>query len=366
MKSIFISCCLLLTIFFSSDVAIAQEVGAMEILEGQVTEIVESSEKNDRAAQVIKIVVTGGSLKGETITVDTGRYPTPHEEAYKKGDQLVINYMLSPEGEAVFQITDYSRRLPLYVLAGIFLLLAVLVGGWKGLGSFFGLVVSFLAIFKIILPLILAGHDPVLTAVLGGGIVAFITFYLSHGFNKNTSIALLGTFLSLVVTALLAKFFLDWSNITGFASEEASFLITSGLDNLNFRGLVLAGVIIGALGVLDDITISQVAIVQELKNMARELSPQELFVRSMRVGREHIASLINTLVLVYTGASLPLLLLFHDSSIPIEAALNFEIVAEEVIRTLVGSIGLITAVPLTSLIASRMVKENNEFISHSH
>jgi uncharacterized membrane protein len=212
--------------------------------------------------------------------------------------------------------------------------------------------ISFLVIFIFILPKISAGANPVGIAILGALMIIPPTFFLSHGLNKKTLVAMGGTLIALIITGILANIFVEAAKLTGFASEEAGFLQVAKGGAINMKGLLLAGIIIGLLGVLDDVTVSQAAIVFQLKEANDRLKFNQLYQRAMRVGQDHIASMINTLILVYAGASLPLLLLFLDNPHPFSEVVNYEIIADEVVRTLVGSIGLILAVPLTTLIAS--------------
>jgi len=200
------------------------------------------------------------------------------------------------------------------------------------------------------------------TATLGSLLIIPLTFYLSHGFNKKTTVAVFGTLISLVLTGLLAKYFVGWARLTGFASEEAGFLQVMRPGLVSMKGLVLAGIIIGVLGVLDDITIAQAAVVEQLRQTDPNLAPEDLFWRAMRVGQDHIASMVNTLVLVYAGAALPLLLLFVDTSSPFREIINHEAIAEEIIRTLVGSIGLIAAVPITTFLAVWLFRLETNFL----
>ena len=220
------------------------------------------------------------------------------------------------------------------------------------MASLAGLVVSFFVIFKFMLPQILLGQNPVTAAVVSSMFIVPITFYASHGINKKTTAAVLGTVIALVLTGALAAFFIEFGKITGFASEEAMFLQNIRQGTINLKGLVLAGIIIGTLGVLDDITISQSAIVAQLKKASSSIRFKELYFRSMDVGVDHIASMINTLILVYAGAAMPLLLLFVNNPQPFTEVINYEIFAEEAVRTFVSSIGLMSAVPITTLIAA--------------
>lgn len=355
---------ILLSSFFVREVA-AQSIVRSELLDGEVISI-ETQETGGEGVQqqTIEIKITSGDLAGQVVTLTSGDYAGVHIPVYEAGDKLVIQYEVSEDGEPSFQIQDYVRRTPLVWLFVVFVSLSVLIGGKHGVRSLLGLAISFFIIFTFILPQISAGRNPVLIAVVGGTLIALVSFYISHGVNKKTTAAIVGTFFSFVITAIISQVFINWSHLSGFASDESLFLqITKG-DLINIQGLILAGVIIGALGVLDDVTISQASVVQELKYADASLRGTELFVRAMRVGRDHIASLVNTLVLVYTAGALPLLLLYMDSSLSLSQFINYEIVAEEIIRTLTASIGLILAVPITTFIATRLVE--GEKGTHRH
>lgn len=237
---------------------------------------------------------------------------------------------------------------------------ALLVGRFQGFSSLLGMGFSFLVIFKFILPQISSGKDPVQSAILGSLAIVPFTFILSHGANRKTIVAISGTIISLVIAGFLALIFVEATKLTGFSSEEAGFLQAYKGSLINIKGLLLAGIIIGLLGVLDDITVSQSAIVQELKNTDIKLRPVEIYRKAMVVGKDHIASVINTIILVYTGAALPLLILFVDNPRPFLEVVNYEVIAEEVVRTLVGSIGLILAVPITTLIATSFLEREKK------
>jgi uncharacterized membrane protein len=210
-------------------------------------------------------------------------------------------------------------------------------------------------LFTFLLPRIASGTDPILAAILTAMVIIPVTYYLSHGVNRKTTAAVVGTLLSLVVTGVLALVAVNAVVITGYASEEASFLQNLMPGAINIRGLLLASIIIGLSGILDDITISQAAIVAQLRAAATGISAREVYLRAMDIGRDHIASLVNTLILVYASSALPLLLLFLYSNAPLAEVANYEIVAEEIVRTLVASIGLVLAVPLTTGIAVFML-----------
>jgi len=206
-------------------------------------------------------------------------------------------------------------------------------------------------LFKFVLPQLISGQDPIKTSLIAAAFMIPLTFYISHGFSKKTHIAVISTFLTLIVTSLLAGYFSSQARLTGYVSEEAMFLQNLGSSTFNIYGLLVAGMILGVLGVLDDVTVAQAALVQELRAANPKLSKGQLFKQAMNVGTDHIASMVNTLVLVYVGASMPLLMLFVNSSKPFAELVNYEMIGEEVVRSLVGSIGLVLAVPITTLLA---------------
>ena len=264
--------------------------------------------------------------------------PMSSIQKYKLGDEVVISYSKDFEGKDLFFITDYIRRNALLWLFLLFVVVAVGIGRWQGATSLLGMGISFFVIFKFILPQISAGNDSVQIAIFGSLLIIPATFLMSHGINRKTLIAIAGTLIALVITGILASTFVEATKLTGFASEEAGFLQAFRSGEINIKGLLLAGIIIGVLGVLDDITISQSAIVEQLRLANPKLKQGELYKKAMSVGKDHIASMVNTLILVYTGAALPLLLIFIDNPHPFSEIINYEIIADEVVRTLVGSI----------------------------
>jgi len=340
--------------FFLPGRVLAQE----EILEGKVATVI----KEDVAVQGMQkglyqelgVVITRGSVKGQRIALKVEGLALIGKGKYQVGDQVLVSLSHDLEGNEVYNLADFVRRKYLLWLFLIFVVLVVAIGRWRGLSSLLGLAISFLVIFYFVLPQLNQGREPVTVAILASLLIIPLTFGLSHGFNKKTLVAMAGTLLALLITGFLAKFFIDLTRLTGFASEEAGFLQVEKQGMINIQGLILAGIIIGALGVLDDITVAQTAVVQQLKEANPRIKAKELFWRSMAVGRDHIASMVNTLILVYTGAALPLLLLFINNPLPFGQVINYEIIAEEIVRTLVASIGLVTAVPLTTFLASRV------------
>lgn len=333
-----------LFLFLFTGLVYAQE--NEKTLEGEVSRIEEEK---------LVIEVTKGELAGGEIEVFHNQEKISGSRDYKIGDQLLIGWTQA-EGAESFYIIDYVRRGSLTAVFFIFAVVVLAVGRWRGLSSLFSMAFTFIVIFQLILPAIISGTSPILAAVSGSFLIIPFTFYLSHGLNLKTTVAVVSTIISLMFTGLLAVYFVDAAWLTGYASEEAGYLQTVNPEQLNMRGLLLAGIIIGALGVLDDITVAQSAVVRQLSEANQDLKFKELFFRAMNVGRDHIASMVNTLILVYTGSALPLLLIFVNNPHPALEIINYEIIAEEIVRTLVGSIGLVFAVPVTTLIAVCLIK----------
>jgi uncharacterized membrane protein len=254
-------------------------------------------------------------------------------------------------GGTGYTFNDFERRGPMLLLAAIFVAIVLLFARLRGALSLLGLAFSIAIVLLFVVPAILDGKSPLAVAVVGSLAIALITIPLAHGGGPKSLSALLGTALSLLLTAGLAVLFTELTHLTGLSSEEASFL-QLGQADLSLEGLLLAGIVIGALGVLDDVTISQASTVLALRHANPSLGFRELFGRALQVGRDHVSATVNTLVLVYVGASLPILLLFSATDLGVGEAVNFEIVAKEIVATLVGSIGLIAAVPITTSIAA--------------
>jgi uncharacterized membrane protein len=260
----------------------------------------------------------------------------------------------------VFDITDFIRRDSLLLLFIIFVVVTIVVGKWRGVSSVISLTLTFLIIFYFILPQISQGTNPVLIAIIGSAIIIPVTFYVSHGFNKKTTIAVISTLFAMIFIGVMSTLFIGLSKLTGLSSEEAGMLLSLKKGDFNMQGILLAGIMIGALGVLDDITVSQASIVEQLKEALPKASISELYKRASKIGQDHITSMVNTLILVYAGASMPLLLMFVNNPHPFSEIINYEFIAEEIVRTLVGSVGLILAVPLTTLIACLSFQKYNE------
>ncbi len=342
--------------FLVTENTFAQEIDVSSVqktYEGVVRRVIEESKNTSGGYyQELEVEIIDKDQNGKILNVENGSYDTPVSQKYIKGDTLILMGFQDEDGSLKLYVSDYVRRGQLLSLFFIFIILSVIIAGKRGITSFVGMVITFFIIFSFVLPKISSGSSPINIILLFSVIAIPVTFYLSHGLNTKTTVAIIGTIISLAITVILSAIYVGSAKLTGYTTDEASFLQIIKGGNINMQGILLAGIIIGFLGVLDDITVSQSAIVFQLKNVNRKLKYYDLFKRSMDVGKDHIASMINTLILVYTGASLPLLLLFTDTSKTFNEVVNYEIISSEIIRTLLGSIGLILAVPITTAIAA--------------
>jgi uncharacterized membrane protein len=310
--------------------------------------------ENFECARVTAFLEQGPDA-GEEVTFETAEAPGVRK--LRVGDKIRLGESPDAPPELRYYFADYQRRAPLLWLALIFGVVVVTLSRWRGLAAIVGLGLSLLVLLKFVLPAILQGGNPLAVAIVGSAAIMFVTLYLAHGFNARTSTAVLGTLISLGLTGVLAVLFVAATKFTGLASEEATFLQVSA-DQVNLEGLILGGIIIGTLGVLDDVTITQASAVWELHLANPAFTVRELYGSAVRIGRDHIASTVNTLVLAYAGASLPLLIVFSLSARPLGDLLTAEIIAEEIVRTLVGSIGLVASVPITTLLTAVVVSRD--------
>ncbi|WP_405819251.1 YibE/F family protein [Streptomyces sp. NBC_01390] len=304
-----------------------------------------------------------GDCKRATIRVDTGddkgrtftEIVQPDQSRQLHQDEkVVVAYEPSAPKDLQYSVADVNRRFPMALLAGIFALAVVIVGRLRGVMALVALAVSFMVLTFFILPAILQGSNPLLVAVIGASAIMLIALYMCHGLSARTSVAVLGTLFSLVLIGVLGSLFIGWAALTGNTDDNTG-LIHGLYPSIDMSGLLLAGVIIGSLGVLDDVTVTQTSAVWELHEANPTMGWRGLYRAGIRIGRDHIASVVNTLVLAYAGAALPLLLLFSIAQSSVGAVANSELVAEEIVRTLVGSIGLVASVPVTTLLAALMV-----------
>jgi uncharacterized membrane protein len=300
---------------------------------------------------IVSARISSGANEGESATLETSTdFDTPVSRL-GAGDDIVLNDGGADVPDEVrYSFADMQRSRPLAVLAVVFAVVVVALGRLRGLLALAGIGLSLGVLLVFIFPALLDGAAPIGVALTGATIIAFGTLYLAHGVNDRTTVALLGTMASLGLTAALAVGFAAAAALSGLASEESLTLLAFAPD-LDFRGLLLAAVIIGTLGVLDDVTITQVAAVWELRRSDPAMGRRRLYAAGIRIGRDHIASTVNTLVLAYAAAALPLLLIYTQSGLAFGEVLATETVAVEIVQTLVGSIGLVASVPITTALA---------------
>ncbi|MFD4786678.1 YibE/F family protein [Streptomyces sp. NPDC058459] len=304
-----------------------------------------------------------GPCKKATVRVDTGKdqgrtftelvQPDQTRQLHQ-GDKVVVAYEPKAPKDLQYAVTDLDRKFPMALLAGIFAVAVVVVGRLRGVMALVALAVSFLVLTLFILPAVLQGSNPLLVAVVGSSAIMLIALYMCHGLSARTSVAVLGTLVSLLLIGFLGSQFIGWAALTG-NTDDSTGLIHGLYPSIDMSGLLLAGVIIGSLGVLDDVTVTQTSAVWELHEANPSMGWRGLYRAGIRIGRDHIASVVNTLVLAYAGAALPLLLLFSIAQSGVGTVATSELVAEEIVRTLVGSIGLVASVPVTTALAALVV-----------
>ncbi|MEM9563820.1 MAG: YibE/F family protein [Actinomycetota bacterium] len=329
---------------------------ATEQFEATVNSVVEarcsySSADDPQDCRTYDFVVHEGPDAGTLIALPeynlTIGAPAP---TLSVGDAVFIGY---EPITAYYFYADRDRGNTLVWLSIVFAVVVIALARWRGFSALVAMAATLVMLIGFVAPSVLDGNDPVLVAAVAGAAIAFISLYMTHGFNPTTTVALAGTLASLLLTLVVAALFFDLAGFSGLATEEG--LTLPLLADINVSSLLLAGAVIGALGALDDITVTQVAAVAELHHRNDRLTVSELVTSGVRVGREHIASVVNTLLLAYAGASMPLLLVFAASDQPLGTVANSEIVAVEIVRTLCGSIGLVAAVPVTTLMAALLV-----------
>lgn len=347
-------------------IALAQGPAPQDVgyLEGRIIDLTPSQRGGDIAAGGTATVrLDDGSMVIATVP-EAAMYGVTTIEPYQVGDRVEMYFSPSPGGAGRdIVIVDWIRRPSLLWLTGLFLLVSVVVARLKGLRAFVATGASLAIVIAFIVPRILDGWNPMLVSLIGAGGILILAIYFVHGLNWSTSAALIGTFAAVVVTMLLGAAFMQISHLTGLGSEEA-MMITLNAGQVNMRGLLLAGLLVGALGALTDTTIVQASVVRELAHVDPTLPWTSLYASGMRVGHDHIGSLVNTLVLAYVGAGLPLLVVLSLGDFTIGRALNIELVAVEVVHTLVGSIGLILSVPITTALAAVMFSGDRLKLRH--
>lgn len=298
-----------------------------------------------------QVRLTSGRDSGNLVAVDTNT--GVGSAVLHVGDRVVLATTTGPNGQ-IYEFVDYQRHSSLIGLALIFGLVVVAVGRWRGIGAIAGLLITWAILARFALPALLQGRSALAVALVASALVVCVVLFVAHGVNARTATAVLGTLVSLGLVGVLGVLAVHFTRLTGAGSEDVTFLQTA-VARIHLDGLLLAGMIIGSLGVLNDVTVTQASAVWEIHDANPGRGIAEIYRAGMRVGRDHIASTIYTLILAYAGAALPLLLLFDLGGRSFSSVITSETVAEEVVRTLVGSLGLVASVPLTTGLAALIV-----------
>lgn len=296
------------------------------------------------SAQLVRIEITRKDVL--SVVTASNELASLHE-----GARVYLEPSVFQDGAAAYRVVDVNRQASLIVLAAIFFGLVLLIGGVKGIYAIVGLVYTMMIIFSFMVPQILGGSSPMMVAMVGAVLMLVGTFYVSEGFNRRSMPAFIGIALTLAVVIFAAQYFIYGMHFSGMADESAMYLRLGTDNRINFVGLMLAGIVVASLGVLDDVAITQSSVVAELWSLDASLAPIHVFRKAMRVGRDHIAAVVNTLVLAYVGASMSLVLLFVVQGMSLGYVVNSEFVATEIVRTLVASSGLLLVVPFTTWVA---------------
>lgn len=334
-----------------------------DTVQAKVIQIIEEGEitldKTPQTYQILRVQLLEGPFAGRQVIIDYGqRQIRPEGLRLRVGEKILVTVGEQPDGQITAYFTDFVRSPSLFWLLAAFVFFTILISGWKGVRSLIGLALSLVVIIGYIIPRILQGEDPVRTSIIGAFALLAVTLYLVYGWNLKTHAAALGMLIALLITGLLSSYFVGLTRLTGYSSEHAMFLVQMAEATINLRGLVLAGMLIGALGVLDDLVTTQSSAVFELRAADPHLELRELYNSAMRIGRDHVAATVNTLFMAYAGAALPMLLLFSLSGENYGYLVNLEFVTEEIVRTLVGSLGLILSVPITTMLATLLALYN--------
>ncbi|MBP2473201.1 putative membrane protein [Crossiella equi] len=297
---------------------------------------------------VATVELDGGQRVQAVVPRASGVHVQPGQRA------MLVHYPTRLVEYERYEVEAPDRSGPLALLALVFAIAVLALSRWRGLAALGALGLCLLGLTEFVMPAIIHGQNPLLVAVVGGTVIMVAALFLTHGFTARTAVAVLGTAAGLTLTGVLGWVSLDLAGITGLGSDNVGFL-SGYLQGVDLQGLLLAGLVIGALGVLDDVTVTQATVVWELAAADPSATRRGLFAAGLRVGRAHVASTVNTLVLAYAGVALPLLMLFAIRGMPIQHVLSSAPVAEEIVRALVGSLGIIAAVPLTTLLAALAV-----------
>ena len=327
-----------------------------DTVRAEVVQIIEEGQADlggvQQTYQIARVKILEGEYAGIPMEIDYGKRQIRSDEYLMKiGDKVMVSISKTPDNVVNAYFVDYVRTTPILWLTGIFAVAIILISSWKGIRALLSMAFSLYIIIGYIIPHILIGEDPLRVSIIGSIILLAVSLYLTYGWTLKTHAAVISMILVLILTGALSGIFVVFAKLNGTGDENVMFLMQLMETPINLRGLLLGGMIIGALGVLDDLVTTQASAVFELHHANPSLGFRGLYNSAMRIGQDHVAATVNTLVLAYAGASLPMLLMFSLGRGDYGYLVNFSFIAEEIVRTLVGSLGLIAAVPLTTVIA---------------
>ena len=350
----------------------AQHDDVQEVLRAEVVRVIDSETQlipgtdTVHVYQTVEATLLEGKNVGAVITVENDFLEL------EVGDRFFATYYVYLDGTEQYSVQDIDRRGKLVTLLLVFAGAIILFGGWYGVRALVSLVASLFVLAYILVPGLVEGWNPLLSSFIVASAILGGALFITHGINKESLVAFAGTAIAVACTLIAATFSVSWADLSGFAAEESVSLNFGTRGSLDLAALLIGGIVIGALGVLDDIAITQVAVVRELFASNRDATRKHVFLRAMRVGREHVGAVVNTLALAYVGVSLPLVLVMHLSPASTSLLFNMEIVATEIVRTVVGSIGIILTVPLVTMLAVRFLSATPKHgtpeasVVHSH
>jgi uncharacterized membrane protein len=343
--------------------------------EARVIRVLETRQTSSSAGLVLQqdleLLIESGAQRGRKVeTKGIGDLVVNNANIYKAGDRVIVGLGQDSSGRPNYYVLDYVRSSALLLLTGLFVAVSLVIGGFKGLKSLLSLLFSFLVIMKLMVPAVLAGWPPLLIGLISAAIILAVIIYVTEGWNRQAHVAVVSIALSLSLTALLSMLFTWLSRLTGLGQEETAYVAEFAGRTINYQGLLLASFVIGTLGAVDDVVISQIEAIQQLRAANPSLKFGQVFRMGMAIGRSHFGAMVNTLFLAYAGASLPLLLLFGLKSgvfADFSQIINHEEIATEIVRTLVGVIGLAMALPLSTWLAARYLKaDGKQPVSEAH
>lgn len=355
---------ILLIAFIFINIFLIQNVLANEVLvdyqgtfKAKVLNIISEREENiglsddtKTVYKTLEIKVLDGKNKDKILQIESDL------PGLKKNQKIYVNHNIHG-GNDYYNVTNIDRVNQLIFFIILFILVIIIFSGYQGVRSVLSLIFSFVVIIYVLMPMILRGYNPIFTSSIIASLILFFAIFFTHGFNKESSVAYGGTMISVLLTSILAVIAVKVNHLSGFTGDESTYLNMNTSGVLDFSGLLLAGIIVGVLGVLDDIAITQAAIVTEIYSTDKNLPRMVVYKKAMRIGREHVSALVNTLILAYVGTSLPLMLLIKSYDYNINTVLNMEIISTEIIRAIIGSIGLILTVPIVTLLAVFYLKD---------